>query len=99
MLGYDEKRNYIRMSVDCSITYKLAASDQVYNGRCTTLSGAGISFISREEIEPGKGLEINVIPENNVTPPMTAYIEVVRSSGLENGEYEIAATIKNIKGI
>jgi hypothetical protein len=98
MLGYDEKRNYIRMNVDCSLTYKLAASDQVYNGRCTSLSGAGISFITSEAIEPGKGLEISVIPENNVTPPMTAFIEVVRNSDLENGEFEIAATIKSIKG-
>lgn len=98
MLEYDEKRNYIRMIVDCDITYKLASSDQVYNGRCKTLSGAGISFVSSEKIEPGKGLEIKVIPENKVTPPMTAYIEVVRNSPLENGEFEIAATIKNIKG-
>ena len=46
MLEYDEKRNYIRMEIDCDITYKLADSDEVYRGRCSSLSGAGVSFIT-----------------------------------------------------
>ena len=46
MLKYDEKRDYIRMDVDCEITYKLADSDSVKMGRCICLSGAGVSFIT-----------------------------------------------------
>ena len=44
MLNYDEKRDYIRMDVDCEITYKLADGDVVKTGKCTTLSGAGVSL-------------------------------------------------------
>lgn len=98
MLGYDEKRDFIRMNVDCDLTYCFAESDQENHGRCTSLSGAGISFVASQSIALGKSLKINVIPKNALTPPMTAFIEVVRCNGLEGGEYEIAGSIKSIKG-
>lgn len=98
MLTHDEKRDYIRMDVDCEITYKLADSDEVKVGRCNTLSGAGVSFISDQPFELGRALEVSIIPKTSITPPMTAYIEVVRSVRRDGNEYEIAATIKSIKG-
>lgn len=98
MLEYDEKRNYIRMEVDCNITYKLADSDEVFQGQCTSISGAGVSFITDREFAAGKAMEINVMPKNPVTPPMTAFIEVVRSTKRADNSHEIAATIKSIKG-
>ncbi len=97
MLEYDEKRNFIRMSVNCEINYKLTDSDQTYQGRCTSLSGAGLAFIADREFEQGKSMEVNVIPENSITPPMTAYVEIVRSIKLDSGQYEIGAQIKSIK--
>ncbi len=97
MLEYDEKRDYIRMDVDCDITYKLADSDIIKKGRCTSLSGSGVSFIAEYSFDAGLAMEINVLPLNAVTPPMTAFIEVVRSIPQENGSFEIAATIKSIK--
>ena len=97
MLEYDEKRNFIRMSVNCEINYKLTDSEQSYQGRCTSLSGAGLAFISEREFEQGKSMEVNVIPENTITPPMTAYVEIVRSIKLDSGQYEIGAQIKSIK--
>lgn len=98
MMEYDEKRNYIRMEVDCDITYKMADSNEHYHGRCTSISGAGVSFIADRPFDSGKAMEINVVPQNTVTPPMTAFIEVVRSTKRDNERYEIAATIKSIKG-
>jgi hypothetical protein len=98
MLEYDEKRNYIRMEIDCEVTYRLADSDQLHHGRCSSISGAGVAFIADRAFEPGKAMEINVIPQNTVTPSMTAFIEVLRSTQQANGNYEIAATIKSIKG-
>lgn len=98
MLEYDEKRNYIRMEIDCDVTFKLADSDELYHGRCSSISGAGVSFIADRSFDPGKAMEINVIPKNTVTPSMTAFIEVIRSTQQGNGSYEIAATIKSIKG-
>ncbi len=97
MLEYDEKRDYIRMDIDCDITYRLADSDEVLHGRCTSISGAGISFISDNNYETGKAMEVRVLPARSVTPPMIAFIEVVRSNRLAEGNYEIAAAIKSIK--
>jgi PilZ domain-containing protein len=99
MLEYDEKRSYIRMDVDCDITYKLADSANKKTGRCLSLSGAGLSFIAEDDLNPGIAMEVSVIPKNNVTPPMTAFIEVVRCTAQEEANsYEIAASIKSIKG-
>ena len=98
MLDYDEKRNYIRMEIDCDVTYRLAGSDEQHQGRCTSISGAGVSFISSLSFDPGKAMEINVIPKYTLTPSMTAFIEVIRSTPQDDGSYEIAATIKSIKG-
>ncbi len=98
MLEYDEKRNYIRMEIDCDITYRLAGSDELHHGRCSSISGAGVSFIADQSFDPGKAMEINVVPKNTVTPSMTAFIEVIRSTRQDDGRYEVAATIKSIKG-
>jgi hypothetical protein len=98
MLEYDEKRNYIRMEIDCDITYRLADSDELHHGRCSSISGAGVSFISESYFDAGKAMEINVVPKNAITPSMTAFIEVIRSTRQDDGSYEVAATIKSIKG-
>jgi c-di-GMP-binding flagellar brake protein YcgR len=98
MMTHDEKRNYIRMEVDCDITYKPANASESKTGRCTTLSGAGVSFLADQAFEPGLAMEVNIIPKFSITPPMTAFIEVVRSTKRDDNQYEIAAAIKSIKG-
>ena len=98
MLSHDERRDYIRMDVNCDITYKLANSNDVKTGTCTTLSGAGVSFIADQAFELGLAMEVSIIPKTSITPPMTAYIEVVRCTPRDDNQYEIAASIKSIKG-
>lgn len=97
MLDYDEKRDYIRMDVDCDITYKLADSETLKSGRCTSLSGAGVSFIAESAYDAGLAMEVNILPKNAVTPSMTAFIEVVRSIPQDDGSFEVAASIKSLK--
>ena len=97
MLEYDEKRIYIRMEIDCDITYKLADSDEIFHGRCSSISGAGVSFIANQLFAPGKAMEVNIVPKSSVTPPMAAFIEVVRATQQDDDQYEIAASIKSIK--
>lgn len=97
MPEYEEKRNFVRMDSNCKMTYKFVDSDQQHDATCINLSGAGILFKVDEEIEPGKALEIVLTPENKLTPPLNAFVEVVRASVASNGIYEIAASIKGIK--
>ena len=98
MLTHHEKRDYMRMDVDCDITYKPADGDQFKTGQCTTLSGAGVSFIADQAFDVGLAMEVSIMPKTSITPPMTAFIEVVRSIKQNDGRFEIAASIKSIKG-
>jgi hypothetical protein len=98
MLNHDEKRDFIRMDVDCEITYKATDSQIVKTGRCTTLSGAGVSFIADQKFDIGLAMEVSILPKTSLTPPMTAFIKVVRAVELADHQFEIAATIKSIKG-
>lgn len=98
MLTHDERRDYIRMDVDCDITYRLADSSEVSTGKCLTLSGAGISFAAHRPFEVGLAMEVSIVPKTSITPPMTAFIEVVRNVKQADDTYEIAAVIKSIKG-
>jgi len=96
-LEFVDKRSFTRTKVNCAIEFKLIDSIEFYKGRCTSLSGANLSFIAEQNCELGKSMEINIIPENSMMPPMTAFIETVRHAKLESGQFEIAALIQSIK--
>lgn len=97
-MQYDEKRAYMRISIDSEMRYRLVESTEFHIARCSSLSGSGVSFITTQAFDEGKAMEINLTPQNEITPALTAFIEVVRVSPLPSGEFEIAATIKTIKG-
>lgn len=96
MLTHDEKRKSQRIQVKNSLSYKLVDTVKEYEGLCTSISGAGMSFIAEHSINPGKGLEVHLILEKMVSPPMTAFVEVVRCTELDQKEYEIAARIQSL---
>lgn len=98
MITHDEKRDYIRMDINCEMTYKPVNATESKTGVCVNLSGAGISFIADQNFDVGLAMEVSIIPSNTITPPMTAYVEVVRCAKQSDNQYEIAAIIKSIKG-
>lgn len=98
MRDYTEKRDFIRMTVDCQVSFTEVGSDKVSHGTGKNLSGKGILFISRHEIKIGTLLDLTVSPENDVTPPLSAIVQVVRVEMLEPGRrYEIGALIQDLK--
>jgi len=97
MLDYDEKRDFIRMHAECKVKYRLAGEDSYFEGQCCNLSGSGILFKGSRPLEAGKAAEIHLNPDNRITPPLTAYIEVVRCDKGAGDEYSIAGAIKGIK--
>lgn len=98
MIEYEEKRNFVRMDANCRMIFRFIESTQEYTATCINLSGAGILFRCDDGIGLGKALEISLIPKNNITPPLNALVEVVRSESDGHGSFEIAASIKGIKG-
>ncbi|WP_022950005.1 PilZ domain-containing protein [Methylohalobius crimeensis] len=92
-----ERRRFIRMQARCKMTYRFPQSPETFEATCHNLSGAGVMFTSSRPIEPGNALEIKITPVTSATPPLEAFVEVLRVEE-RDGEYEIAAEIKGIKG-
>lgn len=97
-MKYEEKRAFMRINVDCDMIYRLIDSTQFQQARCISLSGAGVSFLTHQPCDEGKAIEISITPQNPLTPSLTAFVEVIRVNAKDANNYEIAATIKSIKG-
>lgn len=97
-MKYDEKRAFMRINLESEIHYRLVESDEFHAAKCTSLSGSGVSFITSTICAEGEALEIKITPQNGVTPSFVAFVEVVRVLPITEKKYEIAATIKTIKG-
>jgi hypothetical protein len=97
MLDRGEARNFIRMETECHVTYKFPDSNEILTGRSINMTGSGILFTTTQSIDAGIALEVTVVPEKSLTPPMVAYVEVIRSKEIKSGEFEVAAEIKGIK--
>jgi len=97
MLDTGEARDFIRMETACDVSYKFPDSNNTFMGKSINISGSGILFTSSQFIDSGIALEVSIIPERSLTPPMVAYVEVIRTKEIKQGEYEVAAEIKGIK--
>ncbi len=97
MLDTDDKRKFHRIETNCRLSYRPAGGGQAHEGRCMNLSGDGLLIQGPAPAEVGQALEISVIPENRLTPPLDAFAEVIRCTPDDDG-YEIAANITDIKG-
>lgn len=95
---YDEKRDFIRIDIDCKIEYrKTASTDDALTGQILNLSGRGMMFVSDIELEKNSSFEINVKPANALTPSLHANVKVVRVVRQRHAPgFEIGAVIKEI---
>ena len=98
---YDEKRDFIRIDIDCEIAYKNLEEDGTVGdeliGQVANLSGRGLMFISDTELEKNSMLEINIKPSNVLTPSLHANVKIVRVIKQRHADgYEIGAVIKEI---
>jgi len=94
---YDEKRDFIRVQVDCPIVFRADGSTEAEAGKVRNLSGRGMMFIARRELLVESYLEVVVQPENDLTPPLHARVRVVRVARPRRGEgFEIGAVIQEV---
>ena len=98
---YDEKRDFIRIDIDCDIVFKELDSEGVAGeestGKVSNLSGRGLMFICSTELEKNSVFEINIEPSNILTPSLHANVKVVRVVKQRHADgYEIGAVIKEI---
>lgn len=97
LLNNKEKRGFPRIKLQCDVTYRQNGSGNIARGMCEDLSGSGILFIAQHPLSVGANVEISVLPRNDITPPLDAIIEVVRSEpGQQVGQYRIAGAIQHV---
>jgi len=97
VIEFEEKRAFSRMRANCRMSFKCVGAGTGSEGLCLDISGSGILFQTDRPVEPGRALEIRTLPKDKITPPMTAFIEVVRCTQTAQERYRIAAAIKAIK--
>jgi len=94
---FDEKRDFVRVYVDCPVLYRHPGSREVAEGQAKNLSGRGMMFIAQQELPVDSEVEISISPENELTPSLNAVVKVVRVARYRKGEgYEIGAVIKQV---
>jgi hypothetical protein len=96
MIDYAEKRDFLRMPIDCELSFSVEGSTKQYQGNVINLSSKGILFTSSEKFESGTTLQIVLTPSNSTTSPMEAEVVVARVSSNEV-LFEIACEIREIK--
>ena len=96
MIDYAEKRDFLRMPIDCELSFIRSGNSERYEGNVINLSSKGILFTSSERFEEGAALELLLTPSNSITPPMEAEAVVTRVIDYEP-VFEIACAIDNIK--
>ena len=90
MLEYAEKRDYIRMDVDCAAQIQLEGLDPL-PGIVKDLSATGVLMWVDTKIPSGSIGMVSILPGKNITPPLSASIEVIRCEPLESDPTTFAA--------
>lgn len=96
---HEERRDFIRMHVDCDIVYRvvgISSSGEHEHGRTRNLSGNGILFLARREFKKGEVLDISVQSKSPNIQPLEARVVVVRATlaDRDEGLYEVAAIMQ-----
>jgi len=92
---YDEKRDFIRVSVESELHYKSDYDDGEQLGQLQNLSGRGMMFIASHPISKESIIDIRIDPVSKITPSLNAKVRVVRVMKQRHGDgYEIGAVIQ-----
>jgi len=73
-----EKRNCLRLPIDCSSSCTSFDDHREHSGTVINLSSRGVLYTSRQRVEAGIPLDIVPAAANPKTPPTPARAEVVR---------------------
>jgi hypothetical protein len=79
------------------IGYRLAGRGDYVECHAVELSGSGIDFQGDMPLAEGRAAEVRLVSEARITPPLTAYIEVIRCERTRDGQFRVAGKIKGIK--
>ena len=75
---YEEKRDFIRVPVECVVDLRHADNGDHFQGAGRNLSAGGVLFHTDEPLKPGDRLEMHIESSQALNSVLDASIEVVR---------------------
>jgi len=93
MVKYHEKRDFMRMPIDCSMRFSVVGDERDYQGKVINLSNKGILFTSKQKLEVDNLLSLVLTSSHADTPPMHATVKVTRVVN-NRVHYEVAGVIR-----
>jgi len=96
MSNFAEKRDFMRMAIDCLLCFSRRGEQQSFEGHVVNLSSKGILFTAIDQFEKGDQLEIVLTPTNSSTTPVEASVVVSRVT-FNDEVYELACEITEMK--
>ena len=93
MNKFPEKRDFLRMPIDCNLSFSVVGDDREFQGKVINLSSTGILFTSKQKLEVDSLLTLVLTASQTNTPPMHATVKVTRIIS-NRVQYEIACIIR-----
>ncbi len=90
ILSRDEKRNFMRMSIESEVSFSRPGSVQVHSGKSVDLSASGMRFVTQMPVSVGETLAVHVTPRVSITPPLEVIMAVIRVVESDDGQYDVA---------
>jgi hypothetical protein len=95
--SYEEKRDFIRVPVECEISLQDAESGKRFLANGKNLSAGGVLFYTDEPLQPGDRLEMHIEAHQVLLSVLDASIEVLRVESLKGGRsYAAGCAITNL---
>lgn len=99
MVDSNDQRDFHRMMVECEIAYRPVSGGDLKSGMAQNISASGLLFSCDEALDVGLVLEVNIVAEKALVPPLHAIVEVLRVlPASESGGYAIACKVREIIG-
>lgn len=96
MLDYSEKRDFLRMNMECPARFRADGAEQTDYAVVENLSATGVLLKTEKPVEEGIQLSLEVMPGKTITPPLSAYVTVLRCSPHDDGNFSVACTIEQV---
>ncbi len=96
MLTSSEKRDFRRLTMGCQATLSASGAASAIPATLVDLSAGGMRLATTEPLEAGAKFTVQVAPGKDITPPLTAIIEVIRCEAQTDGSYAVACSTQSI---
>jgi hypothetical protein len=91
--SYEEKRDFIRVPVECEISLQDVRSGKHFLANGKNLSASGVLFYIDERLQPGDRLEMRIEARRVLLSVLEASIEVLRVEPVGDGQSYAAGCV------